>query len=144
MRQDSLTGMIERIAPFMLLLSVVMVVSGAGFLLFFGYTIYQLLVTPDQVVFLNYLLAHMPPPSTSVYTINGISAGKEFTVNIPTDLFGYGRYVLAFLIFGIVGNMVAVLLSGGMSIFKVLNLNIKKSNQEDAQNGSTRNSNNTR
>ncbi len=140
MNTDSMNQMIARVAPLMFILSLIMVVGGASIMLYFGYSIYQLLVTPEQSVFLNYLLSQMPGPLESVYTISGNIDGKDFIIGLPTDVFAYGRYGLAFLIFAMVGGLVTNLIGGGMNIFKVLT-NLSK---EDTNNADTRNSNNSR
>lgn len=146
MNTDSLNQMIARIAPLMLLLSLVMVVCGAALMLYFGYGIYQLLMTPEQSVFLKYVLSQIPTPIEQIYQIRGTMDGKDFVVEIPTGIFAYGRYVLAFLIYAMVGGLVTNLIGGGMNIFKVLTRlsNNKNASQKDISNADTRNSNYSR
>ena len=103
-------------------------------------------MTPEHSNFLNYLLSQLPAPTESVYQIRGTMDGKSFVVEVPTGLFAYGRYVLAFLIYAMVGGLVTNLIGGGMNIFKVLTRlsNNKNSSQKDISNADTRNSYNSR
>lgn len=134
---DNLRQMIGRFAPFMMILSLVMVTGGAALMLYFGYAVYELLANPEQSVFMNYILSNMPYPYSDIYTINGTYDGREFTIALPTGAFFYARYGLAFVLWLIVGSIVSQLISAGMKIFKVLNLN-----KEELINADTRNSHN--
>jgi hypothetical protein len=143
---DALNQSIARVAPILLFLSLALVISGTVILLFFGYTIYELLVTPEKSVFLNYILSQLPAPSDPTYSIKGIIDNKNFEFSMPSNILAYGRYILAFMIWAMIGGLVTSLISGGMNIFKVLtNLSKnEKSNQKDNRNADTRDSHNTR
>lgn len=146
MNTESINQSLSRIAPIMIFLSLVLVVGGVTILLYFGYTIYELLVEPEKSVFLNYIITQMPVPNQDVFTFKGMFDNRNFELSMPTSLIIYGRYVLAFMIWAMVGGLVTSLLSGGINIFKVLtNLNLYKNvNQKDLNDADTRNSNNPR
>jgi len=143
---DNLNQTIARVAPFMLLLSLILVVGGAALMMYFGYMIYELLMTPEKSHFLNYILQQLPAPNDPTYKINGVFDGKQFEMALPSNLLMYGRYVLAFIIWAMIGGLVTNLIGGGMNIFKALtNLSKDKNSiQKDHSYADTRNSNNTR
>jgi hypothetical protein len=143
---DDIDQSISRVAPVLLFLSLTLVISGAGLLLFFGYAIYELLVSPEKSIFLNYVLSQLPAPSDPTYSVKGMIDNKNFEFSMPSNILAYGRYILAFMIWSMIGGLVSSLISGGMNIFKVLTKlsKHKKSHQKDLNDADTRNRNNSR
>lgn len=146
MNRESIENTLSRFSSLLLAISIALIVGGAGLMFYFGYVVYILLSSPEQSHFMTYLLQQLPAPAEPFYTLSGSSDGKSIEINIPTPVLLYGRYILAFMIWSVVGGIVVQLMSAGLSIFKVLTqvTKTKNLNQKELNDADTRNSHNSR
>ncbi len=104
------------------ILSITLIVCGAILMLIFGHAVYEIITNPSESVLLNYLLAQLPQPKPEGYELKAMSEGRVlFETTVPPDLFSYGRFIFAFLIWAMVGGIVTNLISAGVHILKGLN-----------------------
>lgn len=88
-------------------------------MIYFGNSIYQIFAQPDQSVFLNLILDHLPAPMTETYKLSMVIDGKDTVMDIPSSFLQYGRYLLAFIIWGMLGGLITYLFSCGLAILRL-------------------------
>lgn len=94
-------------------------------MLYFGYSIYEIFAHPDQSVFLSMILKNLPPPPEGNYIIEFVLENKKSQISLPDTFLEYGRYLLAFVIWGLLGNLIIALFSSGTMILRLF-INGKK------------------
>src|SRR5690348_14783883 len=93
-------GLLRFLAPFLLLLGILLVVSGGALALIFGRIAYQMLYTPQDIPILTFVLGHVPA-NIATSSLKGTVGSQSFEVLMPEALTIYGFTFLVFIGFGL-------------------------------------------
>lgn len=120
MIENSVQQTLSRFAPILIFISITLIISGALVLLYFGYTVYHLIQSPDKSELLNYILPHLPEPPSGEVNFKIVDKGQTSELIIPSFIFGYVRFIFAFMIWAILGGLAGVLIKSGVNILQAL------------------------
>lgn len=133
MNNNQADSVIKPFIPILLVMAIVLVTTGCSVMLYFGYSVYLLMVEPDKSAFLKFVLSNLPALQGDHYVFKEVSNGQVREILVPAAFLTYGRFVLAFLIWGMLGGIVSATITAGTSIFYVLG-GWKQTEQKKRQN----------
>ena len=107
------------LAPLLLVIGIVLIVSGAILTLLYGHVAYQILYTPQNVPVLTYVLGHIPA-TIPVSSIKGTMGTTPFEIVLPETFTMYGFAFLMFIAFGLLLSITRCLTWAGIQIVKAL------------------------
>ena len=109
----------DTLRPLLLGLGILLIATGAGLALCFGYVTYQTLFHPETSPLMNFLLQKagtLAPDPILTATIDGRIA----TYRIPDSLKVYGICAVAIFGFGVLVNVARCMSDAGVHILKML------------------------
>ena len=112
-------NLLRVLAPLLLVIGVVLIVSGGVLALLYGHVAYQLLYTPQNVPILTYIMGHVPADIGNS-SFKGTINGQSFELFLPETLTIYGTIFLMFVGFGLLLAIARCLSGTGIQIIKIL------------------------
>ena len=107
------------LAPLLLVIGIILIVSGAVLTMLYGHVAYQILYTPQNVPILSYVLGHIPE-TIPVSSIKGTMGTTPFEIVLPETFTMYSFTFLMFIGFGILLSITRCLIWSGIQIVKSL------------------------
>lgn len=107
------------LAPFLLVIGIILIISGAVLAMIYGHVAYQIIYTPQNVPVLNYILGHVPA-TIPVSSIKGTMGTTPFEIVLPETFTMYSFTFLLFIGFGILLSITRCLIWSGIQIVKSL------------------------
>lgn len=107
------------LAPLLLVIGIVLIVTGAILTLLYGHVAYQILYTPQNVPVLAYVLGHVPA-TIPVSSIKGTMGTTPFEITLPETFTMYSFTFLMFIGFGLLLSITRCLTWAGIQIVKAL------------------------
>ena len=97
-------------------LGVVMVVAGVALLGYLGYTIFQIITTPEQVGFVKFLLSHLGAGDKLIY---GHAGNEPFELNLAEPARTVLLLFFGLAIFWIMAGIAKAIISAGIGIVRI-------------------------
>ncbi len=119
MNQNIIQSILAKFLPILLIMAILLISSGFVLMIYFANSIYQIFAQPDQSLFLNLILDHLPGPIDETYRLSLVIDGKDTVMDIPSSFLQYGRYLLAFMIWGMLGGLITYLFSCGLNVLRL-------------------------
>jgi hypothetical protein len=107
------------LAPLLLALGIVLIVSGAVLALIFGHVAWQIIYAPEKVPVLEYILGHVPA-NLAPSSLKGSIAGQPFDIALPEAFTVYGTTLLMFIGFGMLLSVSRCLSGVGIQLVKAV------------------------